>query len=148
MLSDDTRLLAVPKTHGCITDLPSFAYAPLFSSSHCPSTAADFVFSLTPPHGFAADRNILPLLFRAGQRYFVTHKTGFFLLPPSSISQFLSVPHGMGTEHCLLSPAPIFCWKKCRKGIQPKQAFPPGRQEQSMTTNVFHLNANPAPADL
>lgn len=71
--------------------------------------------------------------------------------PPVPLS-YLTTPFSSPGEGQSIACAPqhpsILLEEGSRKGIQPKLGFPPGRQEQRAATDVFHPNANPAPADV
>jgi len=152
--SDDTKLLPVPKTHGCkiVFHLsPTFCLrAPVLLQPLSLHREETFRFPSEPP-SFAVGRNVWhnDIAFQEGNTHFTIPKTGFFSSRPPPL------PHNSfwfprrSKEHCLPSQhPPVLLQEGRRRGVQPKRGFPPGRQEQSATKDVFHLNANPAPADL
>lgn len=155
-LSDDTRLRAVPKTHSCIINFHVFAnVSPLcFCSLQAtvPPQLRDRLFSSRP--------SLLALLLRgAYSRATWCSKRSKNILSSARVVSFPLVPLPYLTTPCsspgegqsiACSPQhpSILLEEGSRKGVQPPQDFPSGRQEQSVMTDVFRLNTNPAPADL
>lgn len=143
MLSDDTQLLAVPKTHGCITDLPSCLHASVFLKPL--SLYSCRLFSLSP--------SLLALQLTETFSLCCSEQGKDILWPirlVSSFCPFLLSPSSswIGLSIACSPQHPYFAGRNAGKVSNPNSLFPSGRQEQSVTTDVFHLNVNPAPADL